>query len=453
MKKRFTSIVSIVLSCMLLLSSCSSGSGNIFSDLISSLQSGIMELFETKEAFVARKSEGLLSEDNKGTLPESFIAMCEKLPEIDNRAGYKHLEKDEQITYKRIYEAAMGMETFVSLCDLDLTGDALNKTINTLLNDSPEIFFITNSCVWYYYHDGSAALLTLNYYDGKTADTFDEEYKGLVAEASRKAIAIQAGELAEVAERLANEGKNLASEEAKVRYVHDLIISKTKYNHKYSEKIEELPYEEHPSTAYGCLVKNDAVCSGYTEGTALLLSLLSIENTVCKGKYEDVYHAWNIVNIGGEYYHLDTTYNDVFEGEEDWSSYEYYLLNDSEIAESREVFSLENTDDGVIPFPKPECNGKDIKIFDDISVLHSASAGVNTNEIAKAMVFAAKNDIDYVVIIADKELSRRKLEKIAESVYASSAMSLASGMYGRNISFGNLYYTFDSGEIYMSITY
>ena len=73
-------------------------------------------------------------------------------------------------------------------------------------------------------------------------------------------------------------------------------------------KIEPPHTEEAPAlwrTAYGALVLHDASSEGFARGMQALLSLLDIETIVLRGERDEVFHAWNLVNIDGHYYHID----------------------------------------------------------------------------------------------------------------------------------------------------
>lgn len=61
---------------------------------------------------------------------------------------------------------------------------------------------------------------------------------------------------------------------------------------------------------YGVFVNKKAVCSGYARATQYLFNRLGIECTYVTGTGDDGPHAWNLVNLEGEYYYIDTTWDD-----------------------------------------------------------------------------------------------------------------------------------------------
>ncbi|HEX2945727.1 MAG TPA: transglutaminase domain-containing protein [Clostridia bacterium] len=85
-------------------------------------------------------------------------------------------------------------------------------------------------------------------------------------------------------------------------------------------------------TAYGCLVLGLATCEGYSKAVKLLFDLTGME---CSLAYGEAYgdgskltpHYWNIVNIGGRYYHLDVTFDDPVSNENTLTYYHFNLTD------------------------------------------------------------------------------------------------------------------------------
>ena len=87
--------------------------------------------------------------------------------------------------------------------------------------------------------------------------------------------------------------------------------------------------------AYGLLINNIAVCQGYADTFKMMLDLLKIENYLMQGiaAYPNGLqeHAWNLVKLDGEYYHIDSTWNDPIGNSKYKSNYKYFLMNDEDI--------------------------------------------------------------------------------------------------------------------------
>ena len=68
-------------------------------------------------------------------------------------------------------------------------------------------------------------------------------------------------------------------------------------------------------TIYGLLQDGKANCEGYSRSMQYLLDMVDVENYLVTGralnaKGEKEGHMWNVVEIDGEYFNLDATWND-----------------------------------------------------------------------------------------------------------------------------------------------
>ncbi len=66
------------------------------------------------------------------------------------------------------------------------------------------------------------------------------------------------------------------------------------------------------ATAYSALISGSAVSEGYAMAFKALCDKLGVECTVVIGRYAGALHAWNIVGLEGNYYHIDVCSCDRF---------------------------------------------------------------------------------------------------------------------------------------------
>ena len=92
----------------------------------------------------------------------------------------------------------------------------------------------------------------------------------------------------------------------KALLVHDRLAVLCEYD-TLNLELGTIPPESF--TMYGALVKKIAVCQGYAEAYEFILELIGIDCELCES--DTLNHAWNIVEIGGEEYHVDVTWDDV----------------------------------------------------------------------------------------------------------------------------------------------
>ncbi|NFO41340.1 sugar-binding protein [Clostridium botulinum] len=85
--------------------------------------------------------------------------------------------------------------------------------------------------------------------------------------------------------------------------IHDYITQNCTYDKDNYDK-KTVPNISH--TSYGALINQISVCDGYSKATMLLLNEYGIE----AGIVTNDSHAWNYVNIDGNYYQTDLTWDD-----------------------------------------------------------------------------------------------------------------------------------------------
>lgn len=85
------------------------------------------------------------------------------------------------------------------------------------------------------------------------------------------------------------------------RYVNDHLLNTVRYGSTSDESRSH--------SIIGALIDEVAVCDGFSKAASLLLNSMNVSCSVVSGMLGDVSHAWNVVEIGGERYHLDVTNN------------------------------------------------------------------------------------------------------------------------------------------------
>ncbi|MEG0258674.1 MAG: transglutaminase domain-containing protein [Lysinibacillus sp.] len=116
--------------------------------------------------------------------------------------------------------------------------------------------------------------------------------------------------------------KNMTNLE-KVKAVNDYIVSTT----AYTEETKASPH-----SAYTVLMEQSGVCQGYALLAHQMLQKLGIETKYIVGYVGEIGHAWNLVKLDGQWYHLDTTWNDPVPDRPRAIRYQYFLVNDRTMA-------------------------------------------------------------------------------------------------------------------------
>ncbi len=130
------------------------------------------------------------------------------------------------------------------------------------------------------------------------------------------------------------------SDLAKVKVLHDYICTHTNHYIVVPDK--------YVATAYGVLILGNGSCAGYQAAYKMLLDKAGVENKNVIG-LENI-HGWNAVRIDGEWYHVDTSWDSLY----DYNIYyDWFMKNDAEFyarsdKETDRLFNLAHKIEGTI---------------------------------------------------------------------------------------------------------
>ena len=167
----------------------------------------------------------------------------------------------------------------------------------------------------------------------------------------------------------------------KEKVLHDYIINNCKFDERYD--LGNMPSESY--TAYGVLINGTGVCQGYAIAMDKLLKAVGMESTIVVGSAlndegnDYISHAWNIVKIGGQYYHLDLTWDDpIMEDGSDKLGYSYFNITDEQIQlnhkwDKNNYPNCINTEYSFsnLGFAEKDLNGNDIIVVKDYDEFYS----------------------------------------------------------------------------------
>lgn len=109
----------------------------------------------------------------------------------------------------------------------------------------------------------------------------------------------------------------------KIKKVHDALVDNCKYTFGYYD-------------TYNMIVKGRGVCAAYTSSTRLLLHMLKI-NCRCVPSTPAMNHIWNLIEVNGDWYFTDVTWDDPLTPDgRDVKRFNYFLLTKAELEMSHE---------------------------------------------------------------------------------------------------------------------
>jgi len=119
------------------------------------------------------------------------------------------------------------------------------------------------------------------------------------------------------------------TDEQKEKAINDYIVSTVAY---------DTTLKEH--SAYAGLFGNQkTVCQGYALLAYKMLTTAGLNARIVTGKVGSTGHAWNYVNISGNWYQLDTTWNDPVPDVVGRIRYDYFNLTDAQMSTKKHVWT------------------------------------------------------------------------------------------------------------------
>ncbi len=222
---------------------------------------------------------------------------------------YNQLNKAQQAAYHAMRAGLLALAPSFQVPLL--SGRELSDLYFMLRLDCPEIFWSVKFKYRYYQDSGNAEIIPEYLFDKNKIRDHQKAMRSRVEKLARPAMKF--------------------SEIEKEKYIHDFICQNVRY-----DKLKK-PYSHE---IIGPLGQGVGVCEGIAKSVKILCDALGIwcmialsEANPEKGiKYR---HAWNVLRIGGQYYHLDATFDNTLGGGERLR-YDYFNLSDKQIFRDHE---------------------------------------------------------------------------------------------------------------------
>ncbi|MCR5450989.1 MAG: chitobiase/beta-hexosaminidase C-terminal domain-containing protein, partial [Lachnospiraceae bacterium] len=240
--------------------------------------------------------------DNEKKLYNYFNEQC--LSYLANETDIKDKLEDKGKTYYYL--------PTISTVGLDLTNEQVDRVEYFFHYENPQYFFLDNQKVTTKHNNGSYSSIGLCVYplfvSGKSRK---EARDAIMSTVNSWAPTIEAETTAW----------------GKVRAIHDLIIERVTYNTPLFESDFANDANEYSQSAYSALgwSEKKTVCAGYSQAFALIANKYNIDSV----SVTSVTHQWNIVRIGGQWYILDTTWDDA-DGDNGMSKYYLFFCRSTE---------------------------------------------------------------------------------------------------------------------------
>lgn len=218
---------------------------------------------------------------------------------------YKAFESNRENMKSGTYRVELG-EAFSSLLNTengqDKLGNYYQSAIEAYTYDNPEIFYLSPNKMYLNIETttvGNNVTYNVYIHNGNENNYFIDEF----ASQSQVESAISRIEQAKN-QILANRSGNAYED---IKMVHDYLVDNIEYDTTISQ--------DNIYNVYGALINRTAVCEGYARSFKYLMDELGIpctlvigQGTNAQGQTEN--HAWNYVQINGNWYAIDCTWDD-----------------------------------------------------------------------------------------------------------------------------------------------
>ncbi|PYF43623.1 transglutaminase superfamily protein [Metamycoplasma alkalescens] len=138
------------------------------------------------------------------------------------------------------------------------------------------------------------------------------------------------------AEKIVKDWKDFSTLE-KIKKAHEWMVTNVIYEDRGNLRDDQ--------TAYSSLVEKRSICTGYANGFKMLMEKMNIPCIMVTGQMDlrihtnhFERHAWNLVGIDGQWYHVDTTSDRSPEWKNDSSKirYDFFLIHDKDFSRGQQ---------------------------------------------------------------------------------------------------------------------
>lgn len=288
-------------------------------------------------------------------------------------------------------------------------------------NDYPEVFWLREDAPYSYLESDTMVTIELNFKKSGTElleakNGFREKLEEIAALAPQNASAYET-EL----------------------FINDYLVDHCIYDKEAVEMHKENQVRANEQNAYGALMEGKVVCEGYARAFQLLCMRLGLECKVVEGyavgfnNTRKTPHIWNCVKLDGDWYHVDTTWNDSDVDSDIYTDRYYYMnLTTEEIEKDHIInpcYSEYTTDDILYNDYVPECVSDEYYYFKRNAMVIKS---LKNDSVAQKIAKAAADKKTYCDFVIDDSLDFDEVNRSIAETYGAKWITEANEINGNS---------------------
>lgn len=233
---------------------------------------------------------------------------------------------DPQGAREAVIQGLINMDREINVEAYHLRPEEFSALFSEVVEADPDRYFVFSYLADINFRKNEAKSMTVHYLGTK------EQYK-----AYKRDMKAAKAKAEEIVATTVHDGM---SDYDIAKALHDYLVLNVEYDHNWIADIYDPNAKTGPGdyALYFPLIEGSAVCSGYTYAYKYLMDLAGVpceeidgdstgtdQIAAALGYRWSVGHAWNIVQIDGEWYHVDVTWDDLGG---DRIRYDYFLKSD-----------------------------------------------------------------------------------------------------------------------------
>lgn len=234
-------------------------------------------------------------------------------------------ENETERVKELLYSGLDSLQPEIDVSEYELTPDEFQQILQAVLNTSPELFYV-----------GKGYSYTIFYADTDLSEekqrvfSYYPEYEKSGDSLSEDEIENMRAELNRAATKVLSKVNPEWSDREKALFIHDHLAAQCEYDTRDPQSdTDPCQYD-----MYSLLVEGRAVCEGYSLTFLYFMKQLGIPCAVMPSN--PMRHMWNQVQLDGEWYHVDVTWDDPLNVlEQDMPgkvNHSHFLLSDAAMA-------------------------------------------------------------------------------------------------------------------------